>query len=454
MPDPIARTLARYAAGAGGLPETSLHEVERRILDSIGVAIAASAEPAVSIARTVAAGNPGRVTVWDTEIRTNPATAAFANGVAVRARDFNDTHLSKEPLHPSDAIAPLLALAEARGLDGLRVIEAIAISYEVGIALCDAASFRERGWDHVNVLGVAVACGAGRLLALPVERIEQAVSITSVPHAAMRQTRLGGLSMWKGAAAANAARNAVFATLLAEAGMSGPELPFEGEMGLVHQLLDGAFDRDALEPLDELQPPRRIFDTHVKRWPVEYHAQSAVSAALQVRADLGDPIGIEQIQIQTFRAAYEIIAADPEKWDPLTRETADHSLPYVVCAALQDGRVDLRTFDPARIRRSDTLALLREATTVEVDDALTAGYPRAIPSRVVVTTGGGKTIAAEVEFPSGHARNAMSDAEIVGKFRSNVAERWDDERASRVEDAAWRLHETGGIDRLLEGLRR
>ena len=453
MSDRIGRALATYAATVSDLPEETIHEAERRVLDSVGVAVAASAERAVTVARNHAAASPGDATVWDTVIRSNVEAAAFANGVAVRALDFNDTYLSEEPLHPSDVIAPLLALAEVRRLDGRRLVEAVAVAYEVGIVLCDAGSLRAQGWDHVNVLGIAVASGAGRLLGSHPERIEHALAITAVPHAAMRQTRVGGLSMWKGAAAANAARNAVFATLLAEGGMTGPAQAFDGEMGFVRQLLEGRFDVRALEPLEALEPPRRILDTHVKRWPVEYHAQSAVAAALQVREGIGDHRGLDRIRIDTFRTAHEIIVSDPEKWDPLTRETADHSLPYIVCAALQDGYVDRRSFEPARIRRADTLALLRDRTTVEVDDALSPGYPQGVPNRVTVTTIDGRTCTAEVAFPPGHARNPMTDADLVQKFHSNVSERWDDTRASRVRDAIWGLHETDGIDRLLEGLR-
>jgi 2-methylcitrate dehydratase len=307
----------------------------------------------------------------------------------------------------------------------------------------------------VNYIAVAVACGAGRLLGLEPERIEHAISIAVVPHAAMRQTRAGELSMWKGAAAANSARNAIAATLLAEAGMTGPFEPFEGEMGFFRQLLGGErFDEAAFGPLRAGEPPRRILDTYVKRWPVEYHAQSAVDAALRLRDELGDPARIDTVRIDTFGASYQIIAKDPEKWDPKTRETADHSIQYIVCAALQDGEVTARTFDLARIRRPDTLELLQGRTTVHEDPTLTAGYPQGIPNRITVTTTDGATLVHEVTYPRGHARNPMTDEEIAFKFRANVAGRWDDARAARLEAAAWSLHDDGGLDRLLEELGR
>ena len=451
MSDRFSRTFAAYAAETtwDRLPPETVHEVERRLLDSIGVAAAAFDEGAPVAARGYAEAHPGDATVWGTDARADAEAAGFANGVAVRALDFNDTYLSLEPLHPSDAIAALLALAEVRGLSGRELVRAIAISYEVSVCLCDAASLRAHGWDHVGFLGIGAACGAGALLGLAPERIEDAISIATVPHAAMRQTRAGELSMWKGAAAANAARHAVFGAAMAEAGMTGPFEPFEGEMGFVRQLLGGeAFEEEPLKRLDALEAPTRISDTYVKFWPVEYHAQSAVDAALRLHAQLeGRPIA--SVRIDTFRTSYEIIAKDPEKWDPKTRETADHSIQYIVCAALQDGEVTMRTFEPARFRRPDTLELLRQRTTVEEDPELSAGYPDGIPNRVTVTTDDGDVLTERVDHPRGHARNPMSDDELVAKFRTNTADRWPADRAERVERATFGLHQDGGLERLV-----
>jgi 2-methylcitrate dehydratase len=462
MSDRTSGLLARYASGCtyDRLPLETVHEVERRTLDSVGVAVAGFDHDAARAARAYAgalAGPEGSI-VWGTPDRADVEAAAFANGVMVRCLDFNDTYLSREPLHPSDAIPALVALADRYGRDaparGRELIASIATAYEVGVRLCDAASLRARGWDHVSYLGIAVACGAGGLLDLDGPRLEHAISIQAVANAAMRRTRAGELSMWKGAAAADAARNAIFAVRIARAGMTGPPAPFEGQMGFVDQLLAGEpLDEAALAPLEAQEQPTAILDTHVKAWPVEHHAQSAVDAALQVRGELGaDPSRIEAVRIETFRAAREIVADDPRKWDPTTRETADHSLPYVVCSALQDGEVTARTFDLDRIRRPDTLDLLGR-TAVEEDAVLTAGYPDGIPNRVTVMTTDARTIAREVTHPRGHARNPMTDAELGAKYRRNVGERWDAARAARVEDAVWTLHEDGGLARLLEGLR-
>jgi 2-methylcitrate dehydratase len=450
---------AAYAAASDWkLSSESAHEVKRRILDSIGVATAALDEAAPTAARRYAEFflDPVGAAIWGTKLRANPEIAGFVNAVAVRSLDFNDTYLSLEPLHPSDVIPSLVALAEVRDSSPEELMAAIAVAYEIPVTLCDVASLRAHGWDHVNYIAIGVACGAGRLLGLPPETIEHAISIATIPHASMRQTRAGELSMWKGAAAANSARNGTFSALIAEAGMTGPFEPFEGEMGFGRQLLEGeGFGEGGLAPIGAGEPPRRILDTYIKGWPVEYHAQSAVDAALQLRSALGgDPDRIAEIRIDTFKASYEIIAKDPEKWDPKTRETADHSLPYIVCAALQDGEVNMGTFDLDRIRRPDTLELLRDHVTLEEDPELTEGYPQGIPNRIAVTTREGETLVREVRFPRGHARNPMTDEEVTRKFRSCVDGRWSSERAGLVAELVWNLEDADTLTHLTSALQK
>jgi 2-methylcitrate dehydratase len=468
MSDRYSRLFARYAAGVDteGLPPATVHEIRRRILDSIGVAAAGFDEDATVAARRYAAGAgdgamthgaPGGgagATLWGTRDPAGVEAAGFANGVAVRCLDFNDTYLSLEPLHPSDVIPPLMALAEARGIAPRELFAGIAVAYELGVDLCDAASLRVHGWDHVNYIAVGVAAGAGRMLGLDAGGIEHAISIASVPHAAMRQTRVGELSMWKGAAAANASRNALAAALLAEAGMTGPFHPFDGEMGFVAQLLDGQpFDDAPFAGLEATAPPSRILDTYIKFWPVEYHAQSAVDAALQLRAELGGTLeGVEHIHIGTFGAAYQIIAKDPQKWDPKTRETADHSLQYIVVAALEDGEVTQATFDLERIRRPATLHRLQHEVSLDEDPELSAGYPDGIPNRIVVTRADGTQLLREVRHPRGHAKNPMTDDEVTAKYRANAAGRWSDARTGRVADLVWSLDAAGSVDELVAAM--
>ena len=458
MSDTYSRLLAGYAHQVKweDLPSGTTHEVKRRVLDSIGVAIAAFADEAPRAAREYAydLAHHNGATIWGTPIKVAPEVAAFANGVMVRYLDFNDTYLSLEPLHPSDMIPGLVALCQWSGRPVRDLIAGIAVAYEVAVNLCDAASLRAHQWDHVVYTGMGAACGAGRFLGLTPAQIEHTISIATVPHAAMRQTRAGELSMWKGAAAANSVRNAVFASLVARKGLTGPFSPFEGEMGFFRQLLGGhAFDLAALKSLEERAAPARIQGTYIKKWPVEYHAQSAVDAALELREEMGgDPSLIESVHIDTFKASYEIIARDPEKWNPKTRETADHSLPYIVAVAFLDGNVTKHSFSQGKIRDPRIKALLGR-TTLEEDDELTKGYPKGIPNRITIHTTDGRTLARVVSSPRGHANNPMTDAEVEAKFLANVADCWTREQARKVIDLVWHLAEQPNLEELMEAMR-
>ena len=457
MSDRYSTMLADYAYQTDweDLSPDAVREVKRRILDSIGVAIAAFVDDSPKAAREYAydLASPNGANLWGLPVKVTPEAATFANGVGVRYLDFNDTYLSLEPLHPSDMIPGLMALCQWGRRPVRDLITSIAVAYEVGVNLCDAASVRAHRWDHVVYTGIGAACGAGRLLGLTPSQIEDAISIAIVPHASMRQTRAGELSMWKGAAAANSVRNAVFAALVARKGLTGPFSPFQGEMGFFRQLLEGdTFDDAALESLEKKASPARICDTYVKKYPVEYHAQSAVDAALELREELGgDPSLFDSIRLDTFKVSYEIIAKDPEKWDPKTRETADHSLPYIVAVVLLDGRVTKHSFSQDKIQDAGVKALLRK-TTLEEDDELTKGYPEGIPNRVTIRTRDGRTLSNEVSFPRGHAGNPMTDAEVEEKFLNNVEPYWKEEQARRVIDLVWGLEDQPDLEGLMEAI--
>ncbi|HEU4753758.1 MAG TPA: MmgE/PrpD family protein [Armatimonadota bacterium] len=433
----LARRLAEYAASVRfeDLPAPVVHEVKRRVLDSLGCAWGAYGSDVGQIARAVATGSESRPgsSVLGLVHSAVPELAAFANGALVRYLDFNDTYLSLEPAHPSDNIPACLAAAEAAGADGRALIAAIALAYEVQCRLCDAASIRARRWDHVTYGCFSTALAAGKLLGLGVEALEQAVNLAGVNSAAMRQTRVGQLSMWKGCAFANAARNGVFAARLAALGMTGPEEIFEGPMGFFQQV-SGPFELE----IEKWGPPRMIRETSIKFWPAEYHSQSAIDAALSVRQEVGDVSNIRKIEILSFDAAVDIIGSEPEKWHPTTRETADHSMPYCVAVALLDGQVGLAQFDEARILRPDVQELMQKITITR-DADLTERYPEGIPNRLEIATWQGQTLTREVTHPRGHARNPMTDEEVSAKFRSLARCVLPEDRARAQEERVWAL---------------
>lgn len=437
MPPTLAHRLAEYAARLRfeDLPPKTMHEAKRRFIDSFATAVGAMDSDAYAIARRCALRVNGELNAGlFGGGRSSVEWATFVNGLLIRYLDYNDTYLSLEPAHPSDNLAPVLAVGEAVGAGGRELITAAVLAYEIQCRLCDAASLRKSGWDHVFYGALSSSVAACKLMKLDAEKIVHALGMAGVANIATRQTRAGELSMWKGCAFANAARNGVFAALLAAEGMTGPAPIFEGDLGIM-KLLTGPFE------LPELGGGGRTFmidKTYIKFWPAEYHSQSAIEAALQMRNEVGDVRQVKAIDIHTFDAAVDIIGKDPEKWRPRTRETADHSLPYCTAAALKDGDVTQATFDDRHLNDSALLELVGKVK-VHRDAALSARYPRGIPNRVTVTLADGRQVRREVEFPRGHAENPMTDGEVEHKFRSLVEPRYGKERADRILVICWEL---------------
>jgi 2-methylcitrate dehydratase len=440
MSETLADRLASFALSTrfGDLPEAVVVEARRRLLDAFACAAGALGEPAPEIARKVARtfrGEPGGALLGGG--RSSADWAAFANGVHIRYLDCNDTYLSLEPAHPSDNWAAVMAAGEHASADGRAWIEAAAVAYEVQCRLCDTASIRARGWDHTTYGAFSATLAAARLLGLDHARTVHALGIAGTTGTALRLTRAGELSMWKGCAFAFAARNGVFAAMLAQAGMTGPAPLFEGDMGFCQQVSGPlALAQFGGPSAGDWMLPR----TSIKFVPAEYHSQSAIAAAFELRGRIGDPRRIRSIEIATFRTAVEIIGQDPEKWRPQTRETADHSLPYCTAVALVDGAITADQFTAARLADPALLDLVARTTVVE-DPTLTAGYPAGIPNRVKVTLDDGNVLISEVAFPPGHDKNPLTDAQLADKFRgladpaiggARAAQLW--QRLSRLED--------------------
>jgi 2-methylcitrate dehydratase len=460
----LADRLARYCHSLRfeDLSDAVVHEVKRRVLDSLGCAIGAWNAPPCRFARQVAQQVKlvKGATVWGTGHKTLPDLATFANGGLVRYFDFNDTYLAKEPAHPSDNISAALAVAEATGASGKRMILAIALAYEVQCRLCDAVALRPRGWDHVTYGPFSSALAAAKVMGLSETQTRHAVNLAGVANVALRQTRVGDLSMWKACAFSNAARNGVFATMLARRGMTGPSPIFEGEKGFM-KLVSGPFElplfggeKDHRPAMDSRPMNFKILETYIKHYPVEYHAQTAVEAALELRVELMQAEGtsavehISDIEIGSYEVAVEIIGREPEKWQPTTRETADHSFPYVVAVALQDGQVTLQSFGPKRLRDSALRELMKKVRVVLEPDFVDR-YPASLPTRVRVTTREGKTYTKQKDFPLGHPGNPMSDQELEAKFRRLVTRRLGRTRTELLIRQVWKLDQMKDIGTLM-----
>ncbi len=442
MPQTLADRLARYASDLSfdKLTPSAIHETKRRFIDSFATAVGAMPSEAYAVAKRCAArvsGNPSASILASGT--SSPEWATFVNGLLIRYLDFNDTYLSLEPAHPSDNLAAVLSVGEIQNSGGRDLIVAAVLAYEIQCRFCDAASLRKHGVDHVTYGAISSCAAACKLMNLSVEQTTHALGIAGVCNTALRQTRSGELSMWKGCAFANAARNGVFAATLAAEGMTGPAPIFEGDLGFFKLVAKEAFTPAPFGAEPGNADGFMINKTYIKYWPAEYHSQSAIDAAIQLRAELnGDVSKVASIDIHTFEASYNIIGKYPEAWAPRTRETADHSLPYCTAAALYDGDVNLATFgeprftDPALVAFTGKVKVLHDAT-------LDHRYPNGIPNRITVTLTDGTKLAKEVEFPRGHAGNPMTDAEVEAKFRGTVEPKYGKAKADAILTRCWDL---------------
>ena len=445
----LATELASYVHSVNyrDIPEKVLHETKKRVIDSLGCAIGAFEAEPVKASRKVAEAVVAREggTMFGTRRRTAPDLAAFVNGIMVRYFDYNDTYLSKEPAHPSDNIGPCFSVAESDGSTGRDLLLSIVLAYEIQCRLCDAADIRHRGWDHVCYGLASTALAAGRLMGLTVEKMTQAVNLALNSHVTMRQVRAGELSMWKGCSFANAARNGVFSTLLAREGMTGPSPIFEGEMGFFKQVsgplqlnVDGFGGRNG---------SFKIAETYLKFFPAEIHSQTAIWAAMEVRKKVEKPDDIESVAIAAHEAGYTILGKDPEKWNPLTKETADHSLAYIVAMTLLEGRIDNSTYSKRKFRDPRVLDFLKKITVVE-DKNLSAMYPEAVPNRVTVKLKSGEVVSKQVDYHKGHPKNPMSDGEVEEKFRRLTRKYLSKNQTVRVLDVVWGLERVKDISKV------
>lgn len=417
--DALTAEVAEFAAGLRGadLPPAVLDAARDRLLDTVGCALGGYHGEPVAVARRLAgraapgSGVPG----WQLGRPAPdlpPDLAAFLNTAAIRYLDLNDWYPGG---HPSDCLGAHLALAGAPGVTGQRLLTAMVVSYEVFIRLTRASGLRRRGWDQGFAQGVATAAGLGNQLGLDARQIAAAVGIMATAGLPTRATRTGQLSMWKGCATAYATRNATFATLLAAGGMTGPPAGFEGRNGL-WELVTGAF---RLPPFgtgeEQLLTPR----TSLKYWPVCYHLQAAAWAGLALRAQVS-PAELAAVEVDTYWETWRDTGSEPDKWDPATRETADHSLPYVLARTLVDGALDQRAFAPAGYR-DPALRPLMSRIRVRVDDRIEAEFPDRVVLRLTARTGAGATVPVEVVNPAGHADNPLTGAQLREKFDALAA---------------------------------
>ena len=450
--DNTTRTLASYVTGLRyeQLTAAALREAKKRLIDAIGCALGGfDSAPAVIARRMASQASGGQPVahVLGTNAPTSMEMAAFANACMVRYLDFNDTYVSVGSGHPSDMIAACLAVADALETDGKNTLLAIVAAYEVYTGLADQVALRGRGWDQGVFVVLGVAAGVGKLLGLNTDQMGDALAIAITSSVPTRQTRSGELAMWKGVATAAAARAGVFAALLAKEGMTGPTAAFEGRHGVWEQVT-GAFK---LGRLGGEGVPFGIERSNLKFFPSEYHSQAPMWMALNLRkrVALSD---IQSIDVQTYHICYSEIGSEPEKWEPKTRETADHSLPYLLSLALMDGAIRVDSFNAARMRDPATLALMKKIKIAESEE-FTRQFPGALMTEITVTTSTGERIVERASYPRGHAKNPMSEADIEAKFVTLAEPMMKPAQRDALLKALWDVDQAAEIGRVLELVR-
>jgi 2-methylcitrate dehydratase len=459
----LAWRIAEVAADPVEVEPEVVDMIVNRVIDNAAVAAASLTRAPVSAARqqaldhAVSVGGSG-ATVFGCalERRTSPEWAAWANGVAVRELDYHDTFLAAEYSHPGDNIPPIVAVAQHTGRTGADLVRGIATGYEIQMDLVRAISLHKHKIDHVAHLGPSAAAGIGTLLGLPAETIYQAVGQALHTTTATRQSRKGEISTWKAHAPAFAGKMAVEAVDRAMRGETSPSPIYEGEDGVIAWLLDGPDAAYEVPLPGDGEAKRAILDSYTKEHSAEYQAQAWIDLARKLHGEhpeLTDPDNVESIVLHTSHHTHYVIgsgANDPQKYDPTaSRETLDHSIPYIFAVALQDGawhHVD--SYLPARAARPDTVALWHKVTTAE-DAEWTRRYhsedpdEKAFGGRVEIRLTDGSTIVDEIAVADAHPLGARPFAreDYIRKFRILAEPVLEPEEIERFLDLAQRLPE-------------
>ncbi|MDQ3875115.1 MAG: MmgE/PrpD family protein [Actinomycetota bacterium] len=448
----LVAQLARFAVARSwrDLSGAARKELKIRVLDALGCALGALEGPPVRAIRAQLDDFGGRpLSSLIGGGRTAPDRAALYNGALVRYLDFNDSYFAPgETCHPSDNLAPVLAAAEYADASGRELLTALAVAYQVQCRLSDEAPVRAKGFDHTTQGAYAAAAGAAKALRLAERETANAVAIAGTALNALRVTRTGALSQWKGLAYPFTAFGAVEATFLAARGVTGPAEVFEGNKGFIDSIA-GTFEINW-----EGEDLERVCRTFLKRYNAEIHSQSALEALLDLREEHSiDPRAVERIELETFQVAYDIIGGGEEggKKQIQSKEQADHSLPYLLAVALLDGQVMPEQFAPDRILRPDVQALLRRVDVRPAAD-LTARFPAEHACRLRVRLVGGITLAAEKSDYYGFVTRPMSWERARQKFE-RLAARVEPERAAELAETVWALDElnTRDLTRTLAG---
>jgi len=454
MSESISRKMARFARGLTyeDIPEEARKEAKRFLLDSIGCALAALDHEDMLQAYEYIRGLGGveEGTIIGHGTRTNLPNAALMNALLIRAMDYNDIYWKNDPSHPSDIIPAALAPAEREGLSGKDLIVGIVIAYELEMRLCLAADpgIREVGWHHASLTQFVSPLVAGRMLGLSEDELVAACGISGSSHFTLGGVVAGHLTNMKNTADPMATEAGVRAALLAKTGYSGPEEVFEGKEGVFEVIGNVAWSPDKI--LGGLGEEFLITECGYKAFPTEALTHQPITAVLELLSENRiDPSKVESVLVETTTRGADILS-DPSKYEPRTKETADHSLPYCIAVAIVKGNVLPSDFTDEALtdRRVWDLLSKIEVVANEEIDRLFPAVKRAI---VTIKTADGRSFTKVEDHAKGRAERPLTDTELIDKFDAN-AERFDDKRRGLIVEATLeleRIDDVGSYMKLL-----
>jgi 2-methylcitrate dehydratase len=425
------------------LPDTAVSRVVRHTVDSVGCGAGGFASGPASTARAVARGSTGTMvaSMYGEPEKVLVDHVGFANATANRFLDFNDFGVSG---HPSDMIPAVLAMAESARAPGSAAILGIHLAYEVATALAEAVP-PDGGWDQGIYCSLGIAAAQAKVLGLDRAATGHALSMAAVPSIPLRVTRFGELSEWKAAATGQAAMAATFAVRLAQAGMTGPPEPFTGKDGILERVWP-TFDLDLTT-----RAPSAIERASIKRHPACYWGQVPVDLVTDVRSRVALD-AVSAIEVETCETAWRTIGGgrgdSTEKWRPTTRETADHSMPFLMATAWLDGRLGEAAFEPQRLSDPAVLSVVDRITVRERADLTARATRDTCPTELVVHLADGSTVRSAADVPRGHHTNPMTDAEVSAKFAELARHALGDAQARELGDRLWALADARSLDEI------
>jgi len=447
----ITAKMSRWAAGVTyqQLSQEAVYQAKRFLLDSIGCALGGYQQHDVKIALEVLDEIAGRgpATVIGTGKHIDAVSAALANALMIRCMDYNDIYWKQDPSHPSDIFPAALACCERAKSDGRELIVGLVLGHEFEMRFCEAAfpGIRERGWHHATLTAFVSPIVAGRALHLGWEQIQHAVGISASRQATLGAVTAGKLTMMKNTVDPMATQSGVLAALMAEKGYTGPEHVVDGKEGLTH-CFGPSWKLNLLT--DGLGESWRIKQCGMKAFPTEALTHTPISAVLDiVKSNDLKPEQVEKVQIRSLARAADILS-DPSKYDPQSKETADHSLPYVIAAALAERQVTPVQFELKKIMDPTIRAQLRKVEVV-ADPEIEKVFPALQRVIVNLTTVDGQTFTKQLDYPKGDPRNPLTDAEVEEKFAALAEGVLSDGAQKKLKNAIWNLEKAGSVSKLM-----